>query len=383
MIYSRRIRHLHFAMHNFKNNSGTTSLFVVSFILCILVTIACDPEFEERKNWGTLDDGINQKDDKQDFFHSQSRDEDSLDCVTDIVYRSNGETNSKLRNSLQQGDTVSAAFRISDGCRVQLSLVSYTAAEPFWNPNTAHEQVLFDEDSEYFGPGNHQLTVSIPDCNFQVDFVTGPSLGEQPPFYGDRLIDADNGGQKECSGIPSTNGEQVDGDDNNNGGDRETPVNESNDEDKNAPENEPTQESEQPEPNTPQLNHASLRHCVNNIIYIVNGRRSEQLRDHVNQGETVAVSFSIRNYCKVVQLSLASYTAPEPYWNPETAHKQEVVEEDTGFFRPGNHQLTVDVPPCFFQVDFVLGPAIGDGPPFYGDRLIDADNSGWMPCWSK
>lgn len=69
--------------------------------------------------------------------------------------------------------TASVTFTVKAGQNVQLTLVSYKAPTPQWDPDLVEQQVLFDYKTETFGPGTHTLTVKVPDCYFQVDFVRG------------------------------------------------------------------------------------------------------------------------------------------------------------------------------------------------------------------
>jgi Ca2+-binding RTX toxin-like protein len=104
------------------------------------------------------------------------------------------------------------------------------------------------------------------------------------------------------------------------------------------------------------------------------------LRGNVNQGDIVTVNFTVSG---LVQVSLVSYTAPDPYYDANRASLQKVYEAQTGFFLTGTHSLTVKIPTSYFQVDFVCGEVIDKlGPAgsniFYGaqDRLFSADNDG-------
>lgn len=55
-------------------------------------------------------------------------------------------------------------FTVADDCEgVTLSLVSYQKPGPGFDRETAHQQVLVDSETETFGPGEHTLTVSLPD----------------------------------------------------------------------------------------------------------------------------------------------------------------------------------------------------------------------------
>ncbi len=86
---------------------------------------------------------------------------------------------------------------------------------------------------------------------------------------------------------------------------------------------------------------------------------------------------------EVDMFSLVSYTAPGSTFVASQAGQQKIYNESRGAFGQGNWSLTVVVPPCYFQVDFVCGAVIDHFGPagsniFYSaqDRLISADNGG-------
>jgi hypothetical protein len=134
---------------------------------------------------------------------------------TNVCYTvSNGScqsrTYSTLSGNTQQGDVVTVTFTVSAGMNDQLTLVSYTAPGSSFNAATAYEQQIFDEATGTFSPGTHTLTVCIPNCYYQIDFVCGSAITELGPpntgpdsgdiFYSaqDRLIGSDNGGTQSC-----------------------------------------------------------------------------------------------------------------------------------------------------------------------------------------
>jgi hypothetical protein len=115
-------------------------------------------------------------------------------------------------------------------------------------------------------------------------------------------------------------------------------------------------------------------------------RTVQDLRGNTNAGDTVIAHFRIEWWSRPVPVSLVSYTAPSPDFDPETAGKQEIFENATGTFGPGWHSLTVHIPDTHYQVDFVLGPAIDQFGPagsniFYSPqcRLLSADNDAGLP----
>jgi hypothetical protein len=126
---------------------------------------------------------------------------------------------------------------------------------------------------------------------------------------------------------------------------------------------------------------------ANDIKYFVNGQQVAGLRGNVKQGSTVKVVFHTASGTSKTRFSLVSYKAPGPTFDANTADQQKVYEFETGMFEPGRHVMVINVPDCYFQVDFVkgcvinkLGPANSNN--FYSkqNRLIDADNGGTNSC---
>jgi hypothetical protein len=106
-----------------------------------------------------------------------------------------------LRGHVHQGDTVEVQFTVNSGHTDMFSLVSYTAPGSSFSASTASQQQIYQDSSAVFGPGVHTLTVLVPSCYFQVDFVCGAAIDQLGPagsniFYSaqGRLISADNGG---------------------------------------------------------------------------------------------------------------------------------------------------------------------------------------------
>jgi hypothetical protein len=140
--------------------------------------------------------------------------------VSYTVYNTNCQstTVSDLRGNTAQGDVVTVTFTVPAGMNDTLSLVSYIAPGSTFNASTAYEQQIYDAASGTFSPGTHTLTVSIPNCDYQIDFICGlPICTLGPQNYGpdsadifysaqDRLISADNGGANACSQSKGCNG---------------------------------------------------------------------------------------------------------------------------------------------------------------------------------
>ena len=122
---------------------------------------------------------------------------------------------------------------------------------------------------------------------------------------------------------------------------------------------------------------------VTNVSYLIDGtHRVTNLRGQVTPGDYVEADFTVPAG-KTETFSLVSYTAPQSYFDANTASQQVVAHYSTETFGPGPHSLSVQVPAGNFQVDFVCGTVIAQlGPAgsnnFYTPqgRLISADNGG-------
>src|SRR5262249_14431854 len=87
-----------------------------------------------------------------------------------------------------------------------VSLVSYDAPGPSFDPNTASQQTIHALASGTFDPGPHSLSVTLPDNYYQVDFVLGQAITQLGPagssiFYSaqGRLLSADTGAPQPVS----------------------------------------------------------------------------------------------------------------------------------------------------------------------------------------
>jgi protocatechuate 3,4-dioxygenase beta subunit len=117
-------------------------------------------------------------------------------------------------------------------------------------------------------------------------------------------------------------------------------------------------------------------------------RTVTDLRGNTREGDLITATFKVNVPAGQTHLvSFVSYTAPEPYFNANTAHLQRIDDLAQGEFGPGTHSLTIRVPNCFYQVDLVCGDAIDKlGPAgsniFYTPqgRLESADNGGEHAC---
>jgi hypothetical protein len=93
-------------------------------------------------------------------------------AISDFHYEVGGNTVT-LAN-VHAGDAVSVVFTLNDGCSArQLSFASYNTTS---NPSDLDAQTLFDSDTGTFGMGTHTLTVTVPPCYYQLDFVWGPVI---------------------------------------------------------------------------------------------------------------------------------------------------------------------------------------------------------------
>jgi hypothetical protein len=126
---------------------------------------------------------------------------------------------------------------------------------------------------------------------------------------------------------------------------------------------------------------------ISNVSYTINGTTTvSTLLGNVQQGDTVTANFTVKAG-KTIELSLVAYKADAPYSSAENLQYQKIADLATGVFTAGPHSLTVVVPDCYFQVDFVIGKAIDPFGPagshiLYGaqNRLISFANGGTEPC---
>lgn len=89
------------------------------------------------------------------------------DCVDSEPFTVNTEEN-----------TATVDFQVNNitpecATGTEVSLVSYEKPHPGWIPERADEQDLFDHETERFDPGNHSMTIDIPD-------VSGEESSEEP-----------------------------------------------------------------------------------------------------------------------------------------------------------------------------------------------------------
>ncbi|MHB8634353.1 MAG: hypothetical protein ACYDBQ_10405 [Thermoplasmatota archaeon] len=91
--------------------------------------------------------------------------------------------------------------------------------------------------------------------------------------------------------------------------------------------------------------------------YVVNGHAQSRLQDGsgplVHQGDSVTVNFDLAG-CNSARYSFVSYKATPNF----DLTLQSVYSQATGNFSAGASSMSIVVPPCFFQIDFVTGPVI-------------------------
>jgi hypothetical protein len=94
--------------------------------------------------------------------------------------------------NLPPGTVIDVLFKVArcnthGSGTIKLSFVSYDATT---NLNLA-DQTVFDSDHGYFGPGYGKLSITVPSCSYQLDFVYGSVITDFLPatYHGqDRFI---------------------------------------------------------------------------------------------------------------------------------------------------------------------------------------------------
>ncbi|MDQ6846184.1 MAG: hypothetical protein M3019_01150 [Candidatus Dormibacteraeota bacterium] len=264
-----------------------------------------------------------------------------------VSFTTHSGTSSSLAGHVSTHDHVVVVFTVPASCTLdEASLVSYQAPSGSFDAKTASQQTVFRSQSgSNLAAGRHTLAVDVPACYFQVDFVRGAVIDHLGPqgsnnFYSaqGRLIAGANGGSNSCQagGVGGvTTGSSC----------------------------------------------ASSNPQLSDVSYLLGGSKTvSNLRGQAAAGEIVKATFTVPANCSM-QLSLASYTAPLPYFTTASAPQQKLFDSQTGTFTGGVHSMSVTLPTCMYQVDFVHGAVLSHfGPDFYESRLISADNGGTTSC---
>ncbi|MEA3190703.1 MAG: hypothetical protein QOD77_1285 [Thermoplasmata archaeon] len=121
------------------------------------------------------------------------------DLLADVSYTVDGTTYASLDGNVVAGAVVTVTFTTTQGCEALYSLVSYNADADF----DLESQTVFDSETVETGVDTYTLTVTVPDCYFQVDFVGGAVIEHFTPpegtYHGEgRFIAGDTGGDTEC-----------------------------------------------------------------------------------------------------------------------------------------------------------------------------------------
>ncbi len=115
--------------------------------------------------------------------------------------------------------------------------------------------------------------------------------------------------------------------------------------------------------------------------FTVNGVSISSLhRGNVQAGDKLEAFFTIANGCQNVPVTLVSHTMPGPTFVPSKVTNQKIFDLATARFNSGDHTLgPINVPTCWFQVDFVYGGIHGSG---YGvhDHTYSSGTGGTTAC---
>jgi Prealbumin-like fold domain len=243
--------------------------------------------------------------------------------------------------------SVSGTVTVPDGVCVEIHLTSYTLPSGHMLP--FEDQVLHQDSPQsgtFEGPGTFPLTVDVPDGCYQADLYLGP-LVPNPPHHGE---------SRPNTHLFDWQAWQV------------------------GP-NDTAEDCVPPVVECPEGGNALV-----GFHYTVNGEVTTYLDldliPNLEGATPLKVFFEIAEGCEDIELSLDSNTASGPTF--ETSIPQGDFDSDTGLFDAGNNTMEVNVPDCFYQVDFVFGglltaEQINTGT-LYGDRKIDWRNGGEGEC---
>ncbi len=122
-----------------------------------------------------------------------------ISCVSYTDIGSAGvSTFSSLGGHTNQGDQVTVNFTVTGNSPATITFVTYTATSNF----DLTKQAIFSVDTQTLTPGQHSLTVTIPNSYYQIDFVCGGAISTFNPaanitYHGEcRFIDADHDGSE-------------------------------------------------------------------------------------------------------------------------------------------------------------------------------------------
>lgn len=194
----------------------------------------------------------------------------------------------------------------------------------------------------------HSMSVEVPDCFFQVDFATDKAYKQiNSRTYLGTLVEADTGGMNTCA------------------------------QPKDEPK--PTPKPEKPSETAPPTTKAPKPECPEDVssritnysgFNFVKGTLRGANGESVSTNVKAKVTFTVAEGCRET-LTLASYKAESKSDTKDAIAKQTYFDHQTKTVGPGEHTLTVDLPECIYQLDFVRGDVIKSFGP------ADSDNYYW------
>lgn len=143
-----------------------------------------------------------------DFANTEKCEPNTISNVSFLIKHADNttETVTDLRGRTKEGDTITVTFKVNGDHPHDVTFVSYTAPDPIFVADHASQQQIFEVVTQTFNPGGpYTLTIHVPNCYYQVDFVCGLAINQLGPagsniFYTPqmRLVSADNGGTHMC-----------------------------------------------------------------------------------------------------------------------------------------------------------------------------------------
>lgn len=129
-------------------------------------------------------------------------------CTVKAVGSKDTVGNPDSRFITSGNNTVSAVVTVSgtSGCEQSVTMASWEAPDAS-KGQPYSEQQLYKSTTETFTVGTHDISVTAPDCYFQIDLVTGtsPTGPNGSPVYGsDRMLGSLHGGTQTCVQTPVT-----------------------------------------------------------------------------------------------------------------------------------------------------------------------------------